>query len=84
MTATKQERRQQAAPAQSVDVVEDFDYSNHSDSYNRAFKAWRKDEKNDYVFRCKQGTEVVYVEERATLLPIRRRKSAAPWCVLMW
>ena len=62
MTATKQERRQQAAPAQSVDVVEDFDYSNHSDSYNRAFKAWRKDEKNDYVFRCKQGTEVVYVE----------------------
>ena len=39
MTATKQERRQQAAPAQSVDVVEDFDYSNHSDSYNQAFKA---------------------------------------------
>lgn len=62
MTATKQERRQQAAPAQSVDVVEDFDYSNHSDSYNQAFKAWRKDEKNDYVFRCKRGTEVVYVE----------------------
>lgn len=33
-----------------TDVVDEFDYSTQSESYNRRFSEWRKDKNNPYVF----------------------------------
>lgn len=59
-----------ANSASAVDVIEEFDYRNHADSYNDALKQWRKNENNDYVFRCrKRAREAVYVEGKGYHAP---------------
>lgn len=52
-----------AAVSDTVDVIADSNYSNVSEAYNHAFRAWRNKEDNPYAFRCKkQKKEAVYVE----------------------
>ena len=52
-----------AAVSDTVDVIADSNYSNVSEAYNHAFRAWRNKEDNPYAFRCKkQKKEAVYIE----------------------
>lgn len=47
----------------TLDIVEQANYSTVSEEYNKAFKAWRNQKNNDYAFRCrKKQKETVYIE----------------------
>ena len=59
----KKGKKEEPVRNKTVDVVADSNYSIISPEYNKAFRAWRNNEKNEYAFRCrKREGEAVYVE----------------------
>ena len=59
----KKGKKEEPVQNKTVDVVADSNYSIISPEYNKAFRAWRNNEKNEYAFRCrKREGEAVYVE----------------------
>ena len=73
-----------AAVSDTVDVIADSNYSNVSEAYNHAFRAWRNKEDNPYAFRCKkQKKEAVYIEGKGFHEPDpaaeERRSYRSPW-----
>ena len=53
-----------AAVSDTVDVIADSNYSNVSEAYNHAFRAWRNKEDNPYAFRCKKQKKEAEKEKK--------------------
>ncbi|MDD6278685.1 MAG: CPBP family intramembrane metalloprotease [Oscillospiraceae bacterium] len=46
-----------------INVIDEFDYSTQSDSYNKRFIAWRKEKSNPYAFNYSvNGKESVFID----------------------
>lgn len=74
-----------AAVSDTVDVIADSNYSNVSEAYNHAFRAWRNKEDNPYAFRCKKQKKKRFTSrEKGFMNQTRLRKNGgrsyrSPW-----
>lgn len=63
MKTTNVKEKPVCPSADTVDIVEQANYSTVSETYTQAFKAWRKQPDNVYAFRCRKNEkETIYVE----------------------